>query len=254
MVKIKTEKEIEILKEAGKKLASILYAVLQEVKIGVSASTLDKYAEKLIYDSGGKPSFKRFKTKESLTPFPSSLCVSLNDEVVHGIPENKKIFKESDLVSLDIGMEYKGLYVDMARTVGIEKIDKTGKRLLNVGKKALEIAISEAYEGNYIGNIGEAVQKFTEINGFGVVRKLVGHGVGYSVHEEPEIPNFGCRGSGLKLKKGMVLALEPMVTEGDFDVSLDDNGWTWRLKNGMRAVHFEDTVLVEKKKGKALTR
>ncbi|OHA13100.1 MAG: type I methionyl aminopeptidase [Candidatus Tagabacteria bacterium RIFCSPLOWO2_01_FULL_39_11] len=253
MITIKTEKEIEILKEAGHVLASILYAVLKEVKPGVSALNLDKYAEELIYKAGGRPSFKGFKTKDNKISFPSSLCVSLNDEVVHGIPYENKILKSGDIVSLDLGMEYKGLFVDMARTIIAGQTDEICKNLLEVCRRALEAAIFEAHDGNFVGDISESIQKYVKSHGFNVVRKLVGHGVGYGVHEEPEIPNFGRRGGSPKLKKGMILAIEPMITERGFDVFLDCNGWTWKTKDGSRAAHFEDTVLVGGEKGEALT-
>ena len=159
-------------------------------------------------------------------------------------------------MSLDVGMEYEGVFVDMARTIvvdGVDKADEQTKKLLKTGEGALVIAVQEARVGNSMGDIGEAVQNYVELNGFGVVRKLVGHGVGGAVHEEPEVPNFGKKGEGERLQKGMVLALEPMVTEKDFDVLLDENKWTWKTKDGASAVHFEDTVVVGEKKGEIIT-
>ena len=244
---IETEQEFQILKEAGGRLASILFKVMEKAKPGAITLELDEYAEKLILESGGRPSFKGYKTAAAKNPFPASLCVSINNEVVHGIPSKNRILREGDLVSFDLGMEYKSFYVDMARTIGIGKIDKTAAKLLPVGEHALQIAASKAIRGNYLGDIGAAVQRYVESNGFNVCRKLVGHGVGRAVHEEPEIPNFGKPKTGLKLENGMILALEPMVIEGEFDVALDKNGWTWKTKDGSRAVHFEDTVIVGEK-------
>lgn len=250
---IKTNTEFQTLKEAGEKLASILYRVIEKTKPGVNTLELDKYAEKLILEAGGKPSFKGYKSKSSEKPFQASLCVSINDEVVHGIPSPRRIIKEGNLVSLDLGMEYKGFFVDMARTIGMETIDQTAKKLLKTGEMALKIAASKAVANNYIGDIGAAVQKYVEAGGFNVIRKLVGHGVGSAVHEEPQIPNFGRIKTGSKLEKGIVLALEPMITERGFDVFLDKNGWTWKTKDGFRAVHFENTIIVGENKAEILT-
>jgi methionyl aminopeptidase len=245
MITIKTPEEIKILREGGKKLASVLYQVAEMVRPGIATIELDKMAKKLIKDNGGEPSFLNYKTIEDRISYPASLCVSINDEVVHGIPSFRKL-KNDDIVSLDLGMKYKNFYTDMAITVG------TGK-IIEVAKKSLEEGIKVIKEGARIGDIGFAIQTCAEKNGFNVVRQLVGHGVGYKPHEEPEIPNFGSRGTGEILKQGMVLALEPMITEGNPEVFLSDDNWTWKTKDGSLAAHFEHTVVVTKNGAEILT-
>jgi len=254
MVRIYSEKEIEILREGGKILASVLFQVGEVVKPGVATIELDKLAEKLIRSAGGEPSFLRYKTYEDKIPYPASLCVSINDEVVHGIPSQRKI-KENDIVGLDLGMKYKGLYTDMAITIGNEKI-------VEITKKCLNEAIKIVKDGGRIGDIGFAVENCAEKNGFGVVRVLVGHGVGHKPHEEPEIPNFGKRGTGEILKTGMVLAIEPMLVAvpagqsplGGAEVFLADDNWTWKTKDGSLSAHFEHTIVVTKNGAEVLTR
>lgn len=253
MITIKTEKEIEILREGGKKLAKIIKEISQKAEPGIKTIELDRIAEELILKAGGEPSFKNYQTRDDRIPYLSSLCVSLNDEVVHGIPSREKILKPGDVLSLDLGMKYQELYSDIALTIGIGKIDKKAKKLLKVCKIALEKGIREAKEGNHLGDIGFAVQQYVESQGFNVVRKLVGHGVGYSVHEEPDVPNWGESRQGLVLKKGMILAIEPMIVEGQSDVFLAGDGWTWKTKDGSRAAHFEHTIAVGKNKGEILT-
>jgi methionyl aminopeptidase len=245
MINIYKTEEIKVLREGGKRLASVLYQVAEMAKPGVATIELDKMAERLIREAGGEPSFKNYKTVEDKIPYPASLCVSINDEVVHGIPGPRKI-KDGDVVSLDLGMKYKNLYTDMAITVG------TGK-IIEVAKKSLEEGIKVIKEGTRIGDIGFVIQNCAKKNGFNVVRQLVGHGVGYKPHEEPEIPNFGNRGTGEILKQGMVLAIEPMLTEGNSEVFLSSDNWTWKTKDGSLAVHFEYTVVVTKNGAEVLT-
>jgi len=245
MITIKTPEEIKILQEGGKKLVSVLYQVAEMVGPGVVTAELDKMAERLIKEAGGEPSFKNYKTDEDKIPYPASLCVSINDEVVHGIPGPRKI-KDGDIVSLDLGMKYKNFYTDMAITVG------TGK-IIEVAKKSLEEGIKVIKQGAHIGDIGFAIQSYVEKNGFNVVRQLVGHGVGHNPHEEPEVPNFGKKGTGEILKQGMVLALEPMITAGNPEVILSDDNWTWKTKDGSLAAHFEYTVVVTKNGVEILT-
>lgn len=246
MIKIKTEKEIEILREGGKKLATVLSEVAKIVKPGVSTMELDELGEKLIRGFGGEPSFKNYKTGDDRIPFPSSLCVSVNDEVVHGIPSKKRILKEGDIVSLDAGMKYKGMYTDSCITVPVGKVSEKAQKIIDVCKKCLSDAIKTVKEGSCIGDIGFAVQSYAEKEGFGVVRNLVGHGVGHSVHEDPEVPHFGKKGTGLKLKAGTVIAIEPMITEGRYDTILGDDDWTWKTKDGKLSAQFEHTVVVTK--------
>ncbi|KKS34655.1 MAG: Methionine aminopeptidase [Parcubacteria group bacterium GW2011_GWA2_42_35] len=253
MITVKTKEKIEILREGGKKLAKIMKEISQKAEPGIKTIELDKIAEALILKAGGEPSFKNYKTKDDRIPYPASLCVSLNDEVVHGLPSEKIILKNGDIVSLDLGMKYKGLYTDIALTIGIGTIDKKAGKLLKICKIALAKSIKQAKEGRTLGDIGFIIQSYVESHGFQVVRKLVGHGVGYSVHEEPDIPNWGEPGQGEVLKRGMVLAIEPMIVEGGPDVFLTSDGWTWKTKDGSRAAHFEHTIAVGKNKGEILT-
>ncbi len=254
MITIKTPEEIKILREGGKRLASVLYQVAEKAKPGIATIELDELAEKLIRENGGEPSFKNYKTSQDKIPFPASLCVSINDEIVHGIPRRDRILKERDIVSLDLGMKYKNLYTDMAITVPVGEINKQEKKLIEVTEKSLAEGIRVIKERNCIGDIGFAIQKYAEKKGFNVVRKLVGHGVGYKAHEEPEIPNFGKKGTREILKSGMVLALEPMITAGSPDIILDSDNWTWKTKDGSLAAHFEHTVVVAKTGAEILTK
>ncbi|OGZ44165.1 MAG: type I methionyl aminopeptidase [Candidatus Ryanbacteria bacterium RIFCSPHIGHO2_02_FULL_45_17b] len=250
---IKSQKEIQALLEGGKKLADVLQSVVELVRPGVTTKELDELAEKLITACGGTPSFKGYSAFGARNAYPASLCTSINDEVVHGIPSEKRVLKEGDIIGLDIGMKYQGLFTDMAVTVGVGRIDADSQKLIDVTHESLEKGIAEVHPGARIGDIGEAVQVFVESNGFGVVRELVGHGVGHAVHEEPEVPNFGKKGQGLKLEEGMVLALEPMVTARSPRVLLAKDEWTWKTKDGSRAAHFEHTVVVTKDGVRVLT-
>lgn len=255
MISIKTTEEIEILREGGKRLAAILAKVAEATSAGVSTLELDKLAEGLIFASGGIPSFKGYRIKETSTPFPCSLCVSVNDEVVHAIPRADRILKEGDAVGLDIGMRWpafakatagkpSGLYTDTAITIGIGKISKEAERLIRATKGALDIGIKAVHAGARVGDISFAIQRHLEKNNLGIIRDLAGHGVGYEVHEEPFIPNYGKAGAGPELKEGMVIAIEPMATLGDWRVELQDDEWTFRTADGSLAAHFEHTVAV----------
>jgi len=245
MINIYSKKEIDVLREGGKILASVLFQVAEMAKPDVTTIELDKLAEKLVRENGGEPSFLRYKTYEDKIPYPASLCVSINDEVVHGIPGARKI-KDGDIVSLDLGMKYKNFFTDMAITMGEGKI-------VEVTKKCLDEAIGVAREGARIGDIGFAIENCAKKNGFSAVRDLVGHGVGHKAHEEPEIPNFGKQGTGEFLKTGMVLAIEPMIIAGNPEVILDDDNWTWKTKDGSLAAHFEYTIVVTKNGAEILT-
>ena len=252
----KTPEEIQILREGGKRLAEILAKVVREAKPGVSTLALDRTGEGLIFASGGTPSFKGYRSKGDRAPYPCSLCISVNDEVVHALPRENRILQEGDVVGIDIGMKWpskNGLYTDMAVTVGIGKISAGAERLLRVTKKALDIGIKAVCPGARIGDIGSAVQKVLERDHLGVVRDLAGHGVGHEVHEEPLIPNFGRPGTGMEIKAGMVLAIEPMATLGNAKVELDKDGWTFRTADRGLAAHFEHTVVVTENGAEVLT-
>ncbi|MDP2684115.1 MAG: type I methionyl aminopeptidase [bacterium] len=245
---IKTPDEIKIIKQGGKILAGILKELTEQVEAGMSTMDLENYAQELFKQSGGSPSFQNYDG------FPTATCISVNDEVVHGIPRRNKIIKEGDIVGIDVGLKYKGLFTDTAVTVPIGKIDKERKKLLKITQEALNIAILKAKPGNFIGDIGQAVQNYVEKNGYSVVRSLVGHGVGHEVHEAPRVPNFGEVGTGELLREGMVLALEPMVNIGTYDIIIKKDGWTIATADGSLSAHFEHTVAITKNGARILTK
>ena len=235
---IKTNDEIKIMSEGGRILAVVLKEIVNAVKPGVPTWDLEILAKDLIKKEGGMPSFLDY------SGYPCALCISINDAVVHGIPKKNEIIQNGDIVGLDLGLKYKGLYTDMAVTVGVGKISKIGNKLIKVCKKSLDIAIKQVSPGNKIGDIGAAIQKYVESQGFSVVRDLVGHGVGYGVHEPPRIPNFGIAGKGEEILEGMCLAIEPMICEKDYNVKTDKDGWGVRTFDKGLAAHFEHTVAI----------
>lgn len=244
-VTIKTEEEINILREGGRILAGILNRVASAARQDVLADDLDKMAFRLIAEAGASPSFLGYRTENSSKPFPSSLCVSINDEVVHGISNSisKKIF-DGDIVGLDLGIKYKGLFTDMAVTVPIGRVDKVGLRLIEMTKAALEVGINAATPGRRVEVIGKAITEFVKPSGFSIVEVLSGHGVGYKVHEDPHVPNYVSGSRGPVLKAGMVLAIEPMLNEGNKDVVLSSDSFTYKTKDGKRSAHFEHTIVI----------
>ena len=241
---IKTPAEIEILREGGKRLADVLYKVKDIIKPGVSTKDLDKYAEKLIRDMGDVPAFLNYRPEGASSPFPASLCVSVNEEIVHGIPKADRILKEGDIVSIDLGLNHKGLFTDMAITVPVGEIPPSSKKLLEVTEKALQIGIDAARVGNRTGDIGFAIESFVRPHKYGIVEVLSGHGVGKAIHEDPYIPNFGKKGTGAKLVPGMVIALEPMLNAGTKNVAIEADDWTFRTADRKRSAHFENTILI----------
>ena len=245
MIRLKTKEDIEKLREGGKRLAFILNEVSKIVKPGISIKELNDLAYKLAKEKGDTPSTLNYKPKGAGRPYPASICVSINDEVVHGIPnENPKILKDGDIVSLDMCLTHKGLVTDSAITVPVGKIDSESKKLIEVTKEALYAGIKSAKGNRNVGDIGYAVERVAKSNGFVVVEDLCGHGVGYSVHEDPYIPNYGVKGKGDRLKPGMVIAIEPMLNSGDKDIFLDDDGYTYKTVDGSRSAHFEHTILI----------
>ncbi|MEK7128377.1 MAG: type I methionyl aminopeptidase [Patescibacteria group bacterium] len=255
MVIIKTPEEIQILREGGKHLAIVLYKVKNMVKPGVSTKDLDLYAEKLIREMGDTPAFLNYRPEGAKTPFPASLCVSVNDEVVHGIPSKKRILQDGDIVSLDLGLKRKNLFTDMAITVSVGKINSDSKKLLEVTEKALQVGIDSAWAGNTVGDIGDAIESFVRAQGkYGIVEVLSGHGVGRAIHEDPYIPNFGKAGKGEKLVPGMVIALEPMLNAGTKKVTIDPDGYTFRTADGKSSAHFEHTILITDAEAEILTK
>lgn len=248
MLDRKNPSEIKVLQTGGHKLATVLHKVVDSVKPGATGLELDALAEKLILAAGGQPAFKGYNN------FPNALCVSVNDTIVHGIPNNKP-FKEGDTVGLDLGMRYKGLYTDMAVTVGVGRISAEAEKLLYATKKALDIAISQVKPGNYINDIGRAIEDFVKPYGYGIVRDLSGHGVGRDVHEEPTIPNFSTDRQIAQMFPGMVIAIEPMIIAGgSHRVLISDNRWDVKSHDESLTAHFEHTVAVTDKGALIITK
>ena len=244
---IKNDTERANLVEGGKRLAVVLRALKERVAPGVTAEELDDLAEQMIRDGGDEPCFLGYTPEGAKRPYPAALCVSINDEVVHGIPnESVKVLKDGDIVGLDLGLTHGGIIVDAAITVPVGEVDEITKKLLTATEHALTAGIAQAKVGNRIGDISSAIQKEIEDAGFKVVRELGGHGVGDRVHEEPFISNFGHTGTGPELVEGMVLALEPISSVGRAAVILSPDGYTYRTKDGSRSAHFEHTILIEK--------
>lgn len=251
---VKTSEERENLIEGGKRLAVVLVALRDKVAPGVTAEELDDLAEKLIRDGGDEPCFLGYAPEGASRPYPATLCVSVNDEIVHGIPnESEKTLKEGDIVGLDLGLNHNGVIVDAAITVPVGQIDDESNRLLRATEAALAAGIATAHVGGRMGDISHAIQQEIERAGFKVVRELGGHGVGEHVHEEPFIPNFGHEGTGPELVEGMVLALEPISAAGKAGVMLAPDGYTFRTKDGSRSAHFEHTILLEASGARIIT-
>lgn len=251
---IKTKEEIEILREGGRRLAEVLQKVKEMVAPGVSTWELDKYAYKLIKELGDEPAFLNYKPEGARIPFPASLCVSVNDEVVHGIPKRERILKEGDIVAIDLGLKHKGLFTDHAVSVAVGNVSKEDQKLLDTTREALEVGISEARVGNRVGDIGYSIEQFVKPYGYGIVDVLSGHGVGKYIHEDPYIPNFGKKGTGAKLVAGMVIAIEPMLNLGTKNVTLDKDGYTFYTNDRKRSAHFEHTVLITDGEPEVLTK
>ena len=251
---IKNDTERENLIEGGKRLAAVLRALKAKVAPGVTTEVLDDLAEQLIRDGGDEPCFLGYTPEGAQRPYPATLCVSINDEIVHGVPnESVKTLREGDIVGLDLGLSHNGVIVDAAITVPVGNINEESKKLLRATEQALTAGIAAAEVGKHVGDIGSVIQREIENAGFKVVRELGGHGVGDLVHEEPFIPNFGRAGEGELLEEGMVLALEPISTAGKAAVVLAPDGYTFRTKDGSRSAHFEHTILLERSGARIIT-
>ncbi len=246
MIVIKTPAETETMRRAGILAAEALGAVARAVRPGISGQELDKIGEEYIRARGGTPSFKGYRG------FPGSICLSFNDEVVHGIPGGRRL-KEGDVVSIDLGAEVDGFHADLAGTFPVGEVSRDLARLLKVSRESLYKAIDAVRPGNRLGDVGAAVQTHVEAAGFNVVRDFAGHGIGRHLHEEPQIPNFGEPGTGQPLRIGMTLAIEPMVNAGGYEVTMDDDGWTVRTKDHKPSAHFEHTVAVTENGALVLT-
>jgi len=246
MIELKTDREIEIIRGNGKILARALKLVKENIRPGTKTKELNRLAEDFITGEGAYPAFKGYRG------FPSSICVSIDDEVVHGIPGDR-VLEQGQIVSVDVGVLKDGYYADAARTYPVGEIPRESRRLVEVTREALKQAIDRVKEGRHLSDISHVIQSFVERNGFSVVRDLVGHGIGKKMHEEPQIPNFGEPGQGVVLKKGMVFAIEPMVNAGSWEIDTREDHWTIVTRDGSLSAHFEHTMAVTENGAEILT-
>lgn len=238
MIVLKTGRELKIMREACRISAGALQTAGKAVEPGVTTAELDKLAEDYIRSQGGVPNFKNYHG------YPATACISINNEVIHGIPSSKRILKQGDIVSIDLGAKFEGYHGDNAATFACGDVSPQAKRLMDITEQSLYKGIAAAVSGSRIGDIGHAVQSFIEGNGYSVVRQFVGHGIGTELHEAPEVPNFGSAGRGVRLIPGMTIAIEPMVNAGGSDVKILPDGWTVLTKDGSLSAHFEHTVVI----------
>lgn len=246
MIPLKSERDLQMLRKSGKVLAGVMKRLQALIKPGILTSEIDRLAEELVLGESAQPAFKGYKG------FPATVCVSINEEIVHGIPGNRKL-KEGDIVSLDLGINYQGWFTDTAVTIGLGRINRSLKELIEVTRKSLSEGIKQARLNNNLSDISFSIQKYVEKHGFSVVRQFVGHGIGYKLHEEPEIPNFGRPHQGPRIKSGMVFAIEPMVNMGTWESEILDNGWTAVTKDRLASAHFEHTVAITERGPEILT-
>ncbi|MDP3996190.1 MAG: type I methionyl aminopeptidase [bacterium] len=250
---IKTKKDIELIRAGGRRLAFVMAEVIKRALPGVLPSELDKLANELIVKNGDVPSFLNYSPRKSERAFPASICVSVNDSVVHGVPTDEPL-KEGDVVGIDIGLNHKGRFTDLAVTVPIGKISEEAEKLVKITKEALLKGIKSARVGNTVGDIGFSIEEFVKPHKYGIIRDLAGHGVGLAVHEAPFIPNFGKAGQGEKLLSGMVIAIEPMLTLGGEKLTVGSDGMTYKTKDGSLSAHFEHTILISENGPEVLTK
>lgn len=237
MIPLKSNDDLQQLRKSAAILAQIMRSLRESIEVGKTTSEIDKLAENLVRKENALPAFKGYRG------YPASICISINDEVVHGIPGERRL-REGDIVSLDFGVNYNGFFSDAAFTVGIGRIHPRLHKLIEVTENSLYDGIKKAYAGNHISDISHAIQDYVERHGFSVVRQFVGHGIGTQLHEEPEIPNFGIPHKGPVLKRGMVLAIEPMVNIGTWECKITNNGWTAVTSDGLVSAHFEHTIAI----------
>ena len=238
MIKIKSHEEIEIMRQAGRITRDTLKVVENSIRVGISTKELDKIAYDYIKSQDAIPSFKNYGG------FPGSICASINDAIVHGIPNDNTILKEGDIISIDVGAKYKGYHSDAARTFPVGKIDSKKKKLIKITEQSFFEGIKGLKSGAFVGDISHRIQTFVEKNGYSIVRELVGHGIGKQLHEDPMVPNFGKAGSGPRLNANCVIAIEPMVNMGDRNVVFHADGWTCKTRDGLPSAHYENTVLI----------
>ena len=251
MITIKNKEQIELMRQGGKILGQVFKKIILEVKPGVTTGHLEEMADFLIREAGGRASFKGYKTKDDIKPFPTALCTSINDEVVHAPALPSRQLKSGDIVGIDLGMEYpyqsreRGYYTDLAATIAVGVISSEARELINATRRSLDLAIKQVRPGQALNQIGKTIEDYIRPQGFSVVRELVGHGVGLEVHEEPQIPNYDLDGNKkIILKPGMTLAIEPMVNLGDWRIKTGADGFTILTMDGRLSAHFEHTVLV----------
>ncbi|MDD3607455.1 MAG: type I methionyl aminopeptidase, partial [Candidatus Moranbacteria bacterium] len=254
---IKSKREIELLREGGNILVNALLAAAKVAKQAperaVSTQELNDLADFFIRERGGEPSFYGYRSGIGEAGFPAAMCVSINDEIVHGIPKENRFLQDGDLLKMDLGVKYKNLFTDAAFTMPIGKVARKNLELMRATRRGLELGLKQIYPGSTLGDYGNAVEKYAGSKGFSVVTGLVGHGVGYAVHEPPQIPNYGRPGEGLVLKEGMVIALEPMLNEFGSDIDVGNDGFAFITKDGGMSAHFEITVAVTKNGHQVLT-
>lgn len=240
MINCKSPQEIRLMAQAGKIAAKTLKILERNIRPGVHTSYLNELAENFIFSQKARPAFKGYRG------FPAGLCVSINNEVVHGLPSRKKVLAEGDIVSLDLGVEYQGFFSDVAATFPVGRVSALAQKLIKVTQEALQAGIAHCQLGSYLFDISAAIQNKVESNGFSVVRQLVGHGIGRQLHEDPQVPNYGEAGKGPQLEEGMTFAIEPMVNAGGYQVEVLSDGWTVVTADGSLSAHFEHTVAVTK--------
>ena len=236
MIELKSKREIQLIREAGNILKKVFSVVKPMIVEGVTTEALDRAAEKVILGNGGEPAFKGYRG------FPKAACISINEAVVHGIPDARRL-KDGDVVSFDIGVKWNGFYADAARTWQVGAVDPKKQTLINAAKESLDAALAAYQPGWRIGDISETIQRYVEERGFQLVRDYAGHGIGRQLHEDPQVPNYGKSGRGAKIEPGLVIAIEPMVTEGHYAVETLEDGWTVVTKDRKNASHYEDTVV-----------
>jgi methionyl aminopeptidase len=254
MVTIKRPEEVARMRHAGTILADVLRVLKDELRPGVATAELDVIAERMIRDAGATPSFLGYGGSRHTVPFPGSICVSLNDEVVHGIPSTDRRIGAGDVVGLDIGCIWDGWHADTARTFAVGPIPERLAELIDATRRGMEAGIAAATPGNRLGDVGAAIEAVAHEHGYGIVRPFVGHGIGTAMHEDPQVPNYGRPGTGMRIEAGMCFAIEPMFNMGGDDVALLDDGWTVVTTDGSISAHFEDTIAVTPSGPEVLTR
>lgn len=249
---LKTEDEIELMRRANQLVGKTLGELAKHIKPGVTTLQLDKIADEFIRDHGAIPTFKDFPNPYG-APFPASICTSVNDAVVHGVPNNETVLKDGDIISIDCGTLLDGFNGDSAYTFCVGEVSEDVKKLLRTTRESLYLGIENAVAGRHLGDISTAVQDHCEKEGYGVVRELTGHGIGREMHEDPQVPNYGRRGNGVLLKAGMCIAIEPMITMGDRSIYMMPDRWTVRTRDGKPAAHFEHTIAIRQGKAEILS-